>query len=250
VAGGADALEAEAVTLVEAKGLAIASRLEATDLSLAAGTVTCLVGPNGSGKTSLLHALAGIGSGTGEVQIGGADLSQSPPAQRSRLLTYLPASRDLHWPLAARDLIALSGAANAEIQTYMERLELTPVAARPADQLSTGERSRVLIARAMATSPRLLLLDEPTSNLDPLWQIRLMEMVRLEIADGQRAALIAMHDLDAAGRYADRLIVMNEGKIAADGVPAQVLASPAVSQVFGVERIGGLWRPVRQAADR
>jgi iron complex transport system ATP-binding protein len=102
----------------------------------------------------------------------------------------------------------------------------------------------------MATRPRLLLLDEPTSNLDPLWQIKLMEMVRVEIADGERAALIAMHDLDAAGRYGDRLIVMNGGKIAADGAPAQVLASPVISQVFGVERMEGVWRPVRPAAGR
>ena len=88
---------------------------------------------------------------------------------------------------------------------------------RRVDTLSTGERSRVLIARALAPRPKLLLLDEPTANLDPLWQIRLMELVRDELTAGGRAALVAIHDLDAAERYADRIIVMDGGRIAAEG---------------------------------
>lgn len=238
------------MSLVEASGLALPGRLEATDLRLEAGSLTCLIGPNGSGKTSLLHALARIGGAGGRVIIGDADLAGLPPALRPRLLTYLPASRDLHWPLAARDLIALSGAAEAEIAPYVERLELAAIMDRRADLLSTGERSRVLIARAMATRPRLLLLDEPTSNLDPLWQIRLMELLREEISGAERAAVVAMHDLDAAARYADRLIVMADGKSAADGAPGDVLSSAVIPGVFGVERRGGEWRAVIGAADR
>jgi iron complex transport system ATP-binding protein len=237
------------MSLVSAQGLAIAGRLAATELTLSPGSVTCLIGPNGSGKTSLLHALARIGRAEGAVRIGGVDIARLPPAQRPRLLTYLPASRELHWPLAARDLIALSGASTAEIDTYVERLELEQVASRRADRLSTGERSRVLIARALATRPRLVLLDEPTSNLDPLWQIRLMELLREEMKGAARAAVVAMHDLDAAGRYADRLIVMSGGTIRADGVPDEVLASGAVREAFGVERRAGVWRPVSRSED-
>jgi iron complex transport system ATP-binding protein len=107
--------------------------------------------------------------------------------------------------------------------------------------LSTGERSRVLIARALAPRPRLLLLDEPTANLDPLWQIRLMELVREELKDGGRAALVAIHDLDAAARHADRILVMDKGRIAAEG-----LDGPHVAEIFGIERVGGRWRPVRR----
>jgi len=101
----------------------------------------------------------------------------------------------------------------------------------------------VLIARALAPQPRLLLLDEPTANLDPLWQIRLMELVRGEMAQPGRAAVVAMHDLDAAARYADRLIVMNRGRIAADGAPEQVLGSAVIRDVFGIVRKDGHWVP-------
>jgi iron complex transport system ATP-binding protein len=179
----------------------------------------------------------------------GRELSRLSPARRSQLLAFLPASRDLPWPISARDLVALSGAEEAAVNATIYRLELSEMAQRRADRLSTGERSRVLIARALAAAPRLLLLDEPTANLDPLWQIRLMELLREELAGQERAALVAMHDLDAAGAYADRLIVMEGGRAVADGPPEEVLASPAIAQVFGIARDGGAWRPVRPQAD-
>ena len=230
------------MSLVEADRLAIAGRLTMTGLRLEANKLTCVIGPNGSGKTSLLHALAGVGRSSGAVRIDGMNVSETPPATRPRLATYLPASRDLRWPLKAYDLIALGGAAPAEIHALADRLELGPLAARTVDQLSTGERSRVLIARALAPRPKLLLLDEPTANLDPLWQIRLMQLVREEVAQPGRTAVVAMHDLDAAARYADRLIVMSEGRIAADGAPTEILGSDLIRQVFGIERSGAEWR--------
>jgi iron complex transport system ATP-binding protein len=146
-------------------------------------------------------------------------------------------------------VVALSGADAAAVEDAVELLELAPFAARRADRLSTGERSRVLIARVLAPAPRLLLLDEPTSNLDPLWQIRLMELLREEVADQERAALVAMHDLDAAGAHADRLIVMDGGRVAADGSPQQVLADPVIGEVFGIHRQGNAWRPISSLAD-
>jgi iron complex transport system ATP-binding protein len=234
--------------LVEARGLALPGRLRPADLRLEAGTLTCVIGPNGSGKTSLLHALARISGAAGSVSIAGTDVQGLAPAQRARLLAFLPASHDLVWPIGGRDLVALSGAGPEEVAAVMERLELASFADRRTDRLSTGERSRILIARALAASPALLLLDEPTSNLDPLWQIRLMEMVRAEVAGTARAAVVAMHDLTAAGRYSDRLMVMESGRIAADGAPEAVLASPVIPAVFGVERTGEGWRPVSPAA--
>jgi iron complex transport system ATP-binding protein len=229
--------------LVEARGLALPGRLEQTPLALSAGELTCLVGPNGSGKTSLLHALAGIGGPQGEVTIDGIALRSAGPAQRVRLAAFLPATRELRWPLHARDLILLGGATIEEAAEVEAQLELGPVADRRLDRLSTGERSRVLIARALAPRPRLLLLDEPTANLDPLWQIRLMEQLKKGIAALGQAALVAIHDLDAAGRYADRLIVMAEGRIAADGVPGEILAGAVIPDVFGIERVDSEWRP-------
>jgi iron complex transport system ATP-binding protein len=225
--------------ILSASGLVLPGRLFDVALEIDDGDLVCLVGPNGSGKTSLLHALAGIGTPAGEVAIGGVDPRRLGPGQRPAFLTYLPATRDLPWPLLARDLIALGGG-----DADFPALELAPLLGRRIDTLSTGERSRVLIARALAPRPKLLLLDEPTANLDPLWQIRLMELVRAETAGGGRAALVAIHDLDAAALYADRILVMDKGRIAAEG-----LDGPHVAEIFGIERANGAWREVRPVAD-
>jgi iron complex transport system ATP-binding protein len=220
--------------MLSASGLSLPGRLFDATLEVAAGELVCLVGPNGSGKTSLLHALAGIGGAGGRVSLDGTDPRTLAPAERPRAFTYLPASRDLPWPLLARDLIALGGGGT------VEGLELDELLDRRVDTLSTGERGRVLIARALAPRPKLLLLDEPTANLDPLWQIRLMERIRAELAGQQRAALVAIHDLDAAQRHADRVLVMDKGRIAAEG-----LKGPHVAAIFGIKKIDGAWRPVR-----
>ena len=231
--------------LVEATALSLPGRLKATSLQLRAGELACLIGPNGSGKTSLLHALAGIGAPGGEVRIGGVDPRRLPPPQRPLLFAYLPASRDIHWPLTSADLIALglSTQDRAAVHRVMADLRLEDFAERRVDRLSTGERSRVLIARALVARPKLLLLDEPAANLDPLWQIRLMDHLR-DYARSGHALLVAMHDLELARYYADRLIIMDEGAAVADGEPEALLAGADIPRVFGVERREGRWRPV------
>ena len=228
------------MSLLVANGLRIAGRLEATSLTIEAGTLTCLIGPNGSGKTSLLHAIAGIGSPEGAVRIDGIDPAGVGPPKRQRLLTYLPASRDVKWPLAARDLIRLGG--EDDIEPVLAELELEPLADRRVDQLSTGERARVLLARALAPRPKLLLLDEPVTNLDPLWQLKLMERLRFLTRDSGRAVLMASHDLELAGRFADRLIVMDQGRAVADRGP-EILEGPHIRVVFGIEKRGSAWWP-------
>jgi iron complex transport system ATP-binding protein len=236
--------------VLEAQGLELPGRLARCDLQVEAGELVCLVGPNGSGKTSLLHGIAGIGNPIGRVRIAATDPAASSPDARKRLLAYLPASRDVHWPIIASDLIRLglpSGA--ADVADVLDALDLTALAGRRVDRLSTGERSRVLIARALAPSPRLLLLDEPASNLDPKWQLRLMDHLR-GIAGGEgRAVIAAVHDLDLAARYADRIIVMDGGAIAADGAPADILNGPHIPAIFGIARSAAGWSLVSPSAD-
>ena len=233
--------------LVDAIGLALPGRLKETSLTLDAGVLACLVGPNGSGKTSLLHALAGIGAPAGRILIAGTDPVGLAPAQRQRLLAFLPASRDVAWPLPARDLVALGAPADEDrrrIPDLFGALDLFALADRRVDRLSTGERTRVLIARALVAQPRLLLLDEPVANLDPFWQLRLMDHLHSLARETGQALLIAVHDLELARSHADRLIVMDSGRIAADGDPRALLDGPVIREVFGIERIDGRWRPL------
>jgi len=223
-----------------ASNLCIPGRLEPTSIAMEAGTLTCLIGPNGSGKTSLLHAIAGIGEREGEVRVDGIDPCLASPRQRSRIISYLPASRDVKWPLTATDLIRLGG--EEDIDAVVSELELDALTERRIDRLSTGERTRVLIARALAPRPKVVLLDEPVANLDPLWQLKLMQHLRGLAHDRGQAVIIAAHDLDLAGRFADRLVVMDKGRIVADGGP-ELLDGSVIRQVFGVERREGAWQP-------
>jgi iron complex transport system ATP-binding protein len=233
-----------------ASRLRLADRLEPTELRVEHPTLVCVIGPNGSGKTSLLHALAGIGGAEGQVEVHGRVPAALSVAERPRLFAYLPASREVPWPLSARDLVALGGATEAEGAAALRELELEAFAHRRVDRLSTGERSRILVARALAPKPRLLLLDEPTANLDPLWQLRLMARLSVLTAEEKVVALVAMHDLDLAARHADRLLLMDRGRIVADGPPGEVLGSGKLRQVFGIERVEGLWQPVSRPEDR
>jgi iron complex transport system ATP-binding protein len=224
--------------ILKASRLGLAGRLFDVSLTIEAGELVALVGPNGSGKTSLLHALAGIGPAQGEVSICGVDPRRLGPAAKPQYLTYLPASRDVTWPMRAADLIALGG----EVRS-IAGLELGQLLERRVDTLSTGQRSRILIARALVPSPKLLLLDEPTANLDPLWQFRLMELLRDEVGNKARAALVALHDLDLAEHYADRILVMAGGRVAAEG-----LSGAHMAKIFGIEREAGRWAPISSPA--
>jgi iron complex transport system ATP-binding protein len=237
--------------LLEARDLSLADRLFEVSIRISAGELVCLVGPNGSGKTSLLHALADIGGPSGEVAVDGCAPRRLGPSQRPSVLSYLPASRELRWPLLSRDLIGLGGASAEQANEMIATLDLAAVAERRIDRLSTGERNRVLIARALAPKPKLLLLDEPTANLDPLWQIRLMEMLKATLPRTGQAALVAIHDLDAAARWSDRIIVMQAGRIVADAAAAPVMTGTVIADVFGIVRVNGEWRPaVRSPEDR
>lgn len=214
--------------------LTIAGRLLPTDITLRPGELALLVGPNGAGKTSLIHCLAGLGEGV--VMIDGRPLKDYPASARIGRIALLPAEREVAWPLAARDLVALGlGGKHDEVKVEraLARVDATELADRRMDRLSSGERARILLARALVAEPRFLLLDEPAAHLDPARQIALLTLLREEAVRGT-AVLASIHDLALARAHADRLIVMEKGRIVADGKPAEALAPAVLERVFGV----------------
>jgi len=235
--------------LVSGRDLAIERRLEPLSLDLRAGEVVGLIGPNGSGKTSLLSAFAGIPPATGEVTIADERPSGMHPDRRQAYLTYLPASRDVAWPLLARDFIDLALPPKTDWSAIADRFDLGPLLNRRMDHLSTGERTRVMIARALAPRPRLLLLDEPTANLDPYWQRLILQDLRRRARDERSAILLAIHDLRAAVEWSDRLILMSERQAIADGPADQLVRSGKMGQVFRLS-VEELLRAPKPPADR
>jgi len=233
---------------LEAIDLELTQRLEPTDFRANAGELVAVIGPNGAGKTSLLRAIAGIEDAGGRVWIEGEEVSQSPPVRRMRLLSFLPATRSLVWPIAARDVIALGlpSPDPARIEELIALFDLQQLAERPVNHLSTGERSRVLLARALAAKPRLLLLDEPFSNLDPYWVLKTLEILRKEAGASSTTILASVHDLNQIIAF-DRAVLLSEGKVVEDSGPADLLASPALGEVLRIEKSARGWR-IREEA--
>lgn len=229
--------------LLDARGVAIDGRLAPTNITSQPGELIAVIGPNGAGKTSLLRALAGIELEAGQVFIDDESVDEAPPARRVRLLSFLPATRSLVWPIAARDVIALGlpTADTARVEELVSLLELEKIADHAVNRLSTGERSRVLLARSLAARPRLLLLDEPLSNLDPYWALRTLQILRRETDVSQSAAMVSVHDLGQVKAF-DRVLLVDRGSIIADGTPAAILESPELSCAFRIERAGSGWK--------
>ena len=230
------------MTSLVARGVAIPGRLRPTDLDVEAGEMVALVGPNGGGKTSLLRALAGVEVASGVVAIDGEDLTLAPVARRRQLLAFLPASRDVTWPIAARDVIALGldRPDGARIDELIALLELEHLARRPINRLSTGERARVLLARALVGKPKILLLDEPLSNLDPFWVLRILDILESEAGSGH-AVIVALHDIGQLSRFS-RALLIAKGKVQMDEMPTALMVSERFEEVFRITAVdSGGW---------
>ena len=229
------------MTGLVARSVGIGGRLGPTDLDLRPGELVALVGPNGGGKTSLLRALARIDGAAGVVSIKGEDIDLAPVARRRQLLAYLPASRDVVWPIKVRDVVALGldRRDDARIDELLVLLELQALERRPINLLSTGERARVLMARALAAKPHVLLLDEPLSNLDPYWVLRFLGLFR-DAADSGQTVVVALHDLAQLDRFG-RALLTADGRVQLDESPASLMASERFMEVFRIDRADGRW---------
>lgn len=237
------------MTSLVARGVGIAGRLQPTDLDVQPGELVALIGPNGGGKTSLLRALARIDAASGVVAIDGEDVDLAPLARRRQLLSFLPASRDVIWPISARDVIALGldRPDRERVDELIILFELEQLCDRPVNRLSTGERARVLTARALAARPRILLLDEPLSNLDPYWVLRFLAIFETAAQSGQMV-LAALHDLSQL-RHFRRTLLIAGGKVQMDEAPAGLVASERFQEIFRIRAANGGWA-IRRPEDR
>ncbi|SDB42044.1 ABC transporter ATP-binding protein [Bauldia litoralis] len=207
------------------------------------GEFLVVIGPNGAGKTTLLKALAGLLDASGEVLLGGRSLALIARRQRALLLGYLPQGHEFHWPLSVLDVVGLgrlprgAGADLSEedrnaVARAMEETGVSGFAGRTVTTLSGGERARVALARVLATEADLILADEPTASLDPRYQLVVLDILKRHAARG--AVVAVLHDLGLAARYADRLLILDEGRVVAAGPPREVLTAERLATTFGV----------------
>jgi iron complex transport system ATP-binding protein len=226
----------------------LSSRTVLNDVSLALspGHLVALVGPNGAGKTTLLRALAGLVPSDGAIHVGGDALSALPLRERARRFGYLPQGHVVHWPLAARDIVALGryphGATDPgrltprdseAVLRAMQAADVVEFSARRVTELSGGERSRVALARVLAVEAPVILADEPTASLDPRHQIDVMKTLRTA-ADQGTLVIVVTHDLGLAARFADTILVLSEGRLVSQGAPSQALSEQVMGDVFRI----------------
>jgi len=220
-------------------------------LDLAPGELAGLIGPNGAGKSSLLNLLAGlVACDEGTVQLDNKNIAHIPLQQKSRSLAWVAQNGPVNWPLSVERLVALgrqphlgawqrlSADDKAAIDHAITATDCDAIRQQDATTLSGGERTRMLLARAMAAEPRVLLADEPIAALDLKHQLQTMQLLR-NFSAGDNACLVVLHDLSMASRFCDRLYLMHEGVIVADGVPAEVLSHENLRRVYGVEVVSG-----------
>lgn len=211
------------------------------------GEVSGLIGPNGAGKSTLLRVLAGLVQPyAGSVTLGDTLLGRIRPRERARQIAYMP-QHDAAHPFTALQTVLmgryshlgrfeLEGRRDVRIaREAMARTETGQFESRQLDRISGGERQRVILARALAQQASIILLDEPSASLDLKHRLSMMETLRSEVVERNVAVVAALHDVSLAGRYCDRLTLLSDGAIAAEGAPATVLTAYNLRRVFGVE---------------
>ncbi len=239
------------MTLLAAEnlGVTLAGRnvLTGISLSLSAGHLVALVGPNGAGKTTLLRALAGLVPSSGAVHIRGDALSSLPLRERAKRFAYLPQGHVVHWPLPARDIVALgrfphgvtdpARRAPRDIEAVsraMQAADVVEFADRRVTELSGGERSRVALARVLAVEAPVILADEPIASLDPRnTKIVMDALLRVNRHLGM-TVICNLHSLDLARAYCGRLVGMSAGRVVFDGAPS-ALTDDVARELYGME---------------
>jgi iron complex transport system ATP-binding protein len=205
-----------------------------------------LIGPNGAGKTTLLRAAARLTGFGGHIAVGGQPVTRMPRRQLARLIAYVPQQPQLPPDMPVGDYVLLgrtphigylrveTDADRAICAALLDRMALSEMAARPLHTLSGGELQRLVLARALAQEAPVLLLDEPTSALDLGRRVDALELIDELRRERSLTVLSAVHDLTLAGQFADRLLLLDHGRVAAAGRPAAVLREEVLTRYFGV----------------
>ena len=212
----------------------------------AKGGVVAIVGPNGAGKSTLLSCLAGLlRPDSGAVTLDGAAITALSGPQRARRLAFLAQAPQIAWDVDVRAFVGLgrtprlgafgpSAEDHAAVEAALDVCDLNAFADRAVTQLSGGERARALIARGLAGETDWLLADEPLTGLDPGHALDALALFRRLAHDEGKGVLLTWHDLNLAARFADRILVLNEGRLVAEGAPDVALAPDILSSVYGV----------------
>jgi iron complex transport system ATP-binding protein len=233
--------------------------LHGVSFAAAPGGWLCLIGPNGAGKSTALRAAASLLAYRGTIRLGGADLGSLRGRARARAVAYVPQAPVLPPGMLVADYVLLGRTPHLgylggpgrrdrlAAEAAMDKLDVSQFTGRRLEQMSGGERQRVVLARALAAEPSVLLLDEPTSMLDIGHQQQVLELVDGLRRSGGLTVVSTLHDLTIAGQYADELVLLDAGRVAAAGPAASVLTAEMIGRVYAARvevRMGHDGRPV------
>jgi iron complex transport system ATP-binding protein len=226
--------------------------LRGVSLSVRAGEVLALVGPNGAGKSTLLRCISGVvRASSGAIRLDDLDLQRLSAAARARLVAVVPQMVHLPEAFTVSEIVLMGRTPHLPIWAgesrqdcavawaAMKKTQTDDLVDRRAQELSGGEQQRVIIARALTQEPRVLLLDEPTAHLDLKHQLGILELVRGLAHEHGLAVMMTLHDLNQAAAYADRLALLKQGEIVAEGDAHSVLTAQRLGDVYGVRVIVG-----------
>jgi iron complex transport system ATP-binding protein len=237
------AVEARNLSFGYENGLALAN----ISFSVGEGELVALIGPNGSGKTTLLKILLGfLHPNSGTVALFNAPLSSYAPKERARQISYVSQQPVLNFPLTVFELVALgrypyaprfglSGVDRSAVENALERTASKQIAARRFNALSGGEQQKVLIARALAQSARVLLLDEPILHLDLYYQLQILAALKRLCAHERSTIIAVLHDVNLVSLFADKALLLNDGKLRAFGPVSEVVNEDNIKDLLGVD---------------
>jgi iron complex transport system ATP-binding protein len=220
--------------------------LDGVSLSIEKGEMLGILGPNGSGKTTLLKVLSGVLAGTGEIKINGKTLRGYGRRELSRVFAVVPQENHVSFPYTLAEIVLMGRASHhsslafegeRDREVARKSMELTGVLSlsdRYLHELSGGEKQRVIIARALAQEPEILLLDEPSAFLDLKHQVQILEILRRLNREQKLTIVAALHDLNLAALFFPRLVMLRDGKIYRDGTPEEVLTEKAIDEVYDI----------------